>query len=846
MRRSGGAAASGNPCMSDSEKEANEEGTGTPQVGASLRVDPRTLSSEEQEFARMMGFADEGETDAPVAATTKPTPKPQPRPAEGEASDLALPPPLVSPAEIESPIAEAVADTVAGAVAAAPESPAPAPRDWEEIHPRAATLGRQSALIERADRVMKLEPTMAPPPPKSKDSSAPATMIPAPDVAALRTTLSERETRIAELESRVRELSVALEARSRTIATTAAASTSVLPVQAEIEKQKDALALEVDALLQERDRLGDALATASSARADLQHRVERLETALRAARGASGPLPDGERDLRAEVVGLRRRLEESGDEGRRLRETVDVQATELAIAAAHRDDREHENVQLRERIATFERDRAVQLERLDDALARQRELLALVSRVQAENVELRSTQAALEETLEARDLEISAREEHLLVTRRGLALRDEQLIDASERLEQERHRHELLETELDRARLAQTEMEERLLRREARIASLSTTLARIEEAIGRTLPPARAEAAIRVESPVVAAASLDGSDPIDSMPKVHATPIEAMPETLLDAPASVPPVLSPTTALPALFASWRNEKLSALSNEATTIDAFLARRLVERAGDASAAPLRITSLAGARPEAEVELARAWTALGGGEIAIQVLESSAASTALRREAIEAAGLTDSISISLWEAVDRPSQPEADALLLSDALCGQADPEAILDELLRGLRPDGLVLFADRIGGGPLELSETTLEKLGELWQVLPEAWTEQPALAVAPIAGDDGGAPAAATDLVSALFDRLEPVTTVGLGHVVDLAVGPARGFALSEPGVAAEAFLTSIDAIDESRSILESLPPRHGIAVFGCRNGRSERDATGGEVLGLAWMRSRR
>jgi len=796
--------------MSESEKETNEKETGAPQVGASLRVDPRTLSSEEQEFARLMGFADEGEAEPAKPATKKPAPTPAVRTLEVKASSAALPPPLESLREVASSVAVEVSGPGSEEVETLPETPGLRPRDWEEIHPRAATLGRQSALIERADRVMKLEPTAALHPPMPKSSVRPSPAIAAIDVAALQERLMGREARIAELEAMAHDPSAALEIRDRERTTHLA--------QPESDKQKDALVLEVDSLLQERDRLGDELATARNARAELQHRVARLEAALRATRGPSGPVPDGERDLRAEVVGLRRRLEESSDEHRRLRETLETQATALAIAAAHRDDRQHENDQLRERIDSFERDRALQIERLDDALARQRELLALVSRVQAENVELRSNQAALEETLEARDLEISAREEHLRVTRRGLALRDEQLIDASERLEQERHRHELLESELDRARLARSELEERLLRREARIASLATTLARIEEAIGRSVPRPSGEIAIAA-----------------------AMPVEAALETRDESRGSVAPELAPPIALPPVFATWRDEKVSALSGETMTIAGFLARRLVERSADATKAPIRITSLAGARPEAEVELARACTALGLGTLSIRVLEASSTSAEARRQAIQAAGLTGSISIELWGEADRTARPEAHALLLSDALWAQPEADAILDELVRGLRSNGLVLFADRIGGGSVDLSDATLEKLAELWQVLPETWTERPALASAPSAGDDGGAPTRATDLVSSLFTRFEPVTTVGFGHIADLAVGPERGFALSEPGDAVEPFLTSIDAIDESRSILESLPPRHGVAVFACREGEHAGEPAPVEVLGLQW-----
>jgi hypothetical protein len=316
-------------------------------------------------------------------------------------------------------------------------------------------------------------------------------------------------------------------------------------------------------------------------------RAERLEAALRAARGPSGPVPEGERELRAEVVGLRRRLEESSAESRRLRETIDLQATDLSIARAHRDDRQNEIDQFRRRIETLESERAAQVDRIDEALARQRELLALVSRIQAENVELRSTQAALEETLEARDLEISAREEHLLVTRRGLAARDEQLIDAAERLEQARHRHELLEAELERARLGQSELEEKLLRREARIASLSKTLTRIEDAIGRPVAERAAPAAVTAVAAVVHTEPVQADTPSERASK-PIQPSESLeqPATPIPAPA---PIASPA-ALPAPIVAWRNEKVRSLSGEDAGVPGFLARRLVENAGGSNASP----------------------------------------------------------------------------------------------------------------------------------------------------------------------------------------------------------------------------------------------------------------
>jgi hypothetical protein len=71
--------------------------------------------------------------------------------------------------------------------------------------------------------------------------------------------------------------------------------------------------------------------------------------------------------------------------------------------------------------------------------------------------------------------------------------------------------------------------------------------------------------------------------------------------------------------------------------------------------------------------------------------------------------------------------------------------------------------------------------------------------------------------------------------------------GRPRGALVSAPGAAAEAFLTSIDALDESRSLAEGLPPRHGVALL-VRRERSDAGlaADAPESLGLAWpVRSR-
>lgn len=804
MRSTGGATASGNPCMSDSDNPGADDGASVPIRDASLRVDPRSLSSDEKDFARMMGFADE--ESAPDAA---------PRPRKSVPRKPA--PPAVVP----------------------DESPEPA-REWEEIHPRAATLGRQAALVERADRVACLEAGGASP--LAGDEAAACVDTAAGErvergnsveVDALQARLAASERRIAELEAAARGLEAELGEKDRELEAHANGASA--------EKDAEGLRLELDALLQERDGLGDALAAANTARAEAQARVERLEAALRAARGPSGPVPDGERALRAEVIGLRRRLEETGEECRRLREILDERATELAIARAHRDDRQSEIDQHCARIEALERERASTIERLDEALSRQRELLALAARVQSENVELRSTQAALEETLEARDLEISAREEHLAVTRRGLATRDEQLQDASERLEQARHRHELLESELDRARLAQNELEQKLLRRDARIASLATTLARIEDAIGRPVtrpdPDAAALPAARTGPDVTEAHPYVPAE-VEPILPARATAPEECPAERIPDPRDAIRLIRPAT-LPPVLTAWRNEKLRVLLGGQTDLAGFLARHLVERFADPIREPIRILSLGGAHPAAEVDLARALAALGVGALSIEVFEVDEAGAEARREAVESAGLASSISIARFEDLANAPDDAVHGLLLCDALFDQPRPDAILGRFAEFLAPGGIVLFADRIAGGALRISDATQEKLAELWEVLPESWTSQPAFASAPRPGEDGGVAAPEVDLQAALDQYFIPVFTIGLGHLADLAIGPTRGFLVSDFGSAADAFLASIDALDESRTIEESLPPRQGVGVWVLREAASV--GADPERLGVPW-----
>ena len=93
MRSTGGAIASGNPCMSESDAKANEGEAGAPIHDASLRVDPRTLSSEEQDFARLMGFGEDPQTPGQEAPPRKAAARPRaPARDAAPASEDTLPP----------------------------------------------------------------------------------------------------------------------------------------------------------------------------------------------------------------------------------------------------------------------------------------------------------------------------------------------------------------------------------------------------------------------------------------------------------------------------------------------------------------------------------------------------------------------------------------------------------------------------------------------------------------------------------------------------------------------------------------------------------------------------------
>lgn len=684
--------------MSDEDANGTRGGEAPTSFDGSLRIDPRTLSSNEQDFARLMGFGDDGR---PAAESS-----PAPQPAAAAAPDA---PPAVVPRD-------------------APGTANESTRDWEEIHPRAAALGRQTALLERASRVPTLEAdaservgaearasTAGPiaaktEPPPLVAGSAPEGATPCTvDTAACRTA-EDQALRIAELEKTVEQV------RS-----------------------------ELDGALVERDRLLDAIALANAARSEAEARADRLASVHRATRTPSGPLPEGERALRAEVVGLRRRLEEASSEAHRLHARLDEAATDLAIARAQSEDRVQDLEAQQTRLDALEREQAAEREQLVASLARQRELAAQLTRVQAENVELRSTQ---------------------------------------------------------------TELEERLKRREARIAALAKTLARVEEAIGR-----------------------------GSTPREHHASAEEPVDLAIDAPAS--------HHRPATLGRWRDAqiRLHAADPSRAGLADYLAHALLTSQAATPSGALRITSLAGDALSIEVELVRALAARGRDDVAIRVVGDDGPRVETRQRLIAQAGLANQITVErAGDGADARTDAPADVLLIVDALFGRTAPEALLERALAGASETVRVLFADRLAGGPITLSERTSEKLAELWTVLPEHWTDRPAFSAPPRSGDDGGTPGWEKDQVALLGEAgLVPSATIGFGHVADLFLGAARGPDLDASPDAAEALLASIDAIDESRCLLEQLPPRHGAGIFLRRASLGGAPSAPPETIGLPW-----
>lgn len=767
--------------------------------------------------------------------------------------------------------------------------------EFEEIHPRSASAGIQDMLRTRADEVLARIET---------EASPLATAAHATDHHADLAASDERLTRLRDdLSDKDRALAAALAELDATHAELRSARAALDGAVAGDDKELEESRVELESVTIERDQLIDQLAATSGQLVQSQRSAEQLEASLRAARGALVPLPEGERALRAEVIGLRGRLDEAGQENVRLASEVASVATELAIATARVEDRQHEIDYHADRVRDLENELTEKDRHVEDVVGRHREALDLATRLQAENTEFRGAQAALEETLQARDLEISAREEHLRVIREGLTTRDTQLIDVKQTLEQERHRIEALEADLERANIEKVVLLEKVASRESRIATLTNTLGQIEEAMGQRLqlqPPAQPALAqaewtrpaaspssprtsAPAESPIemmqpgsepasgpsvesasptpppapeaalpaapepepvanpAASVAVESVEPVETTPEddrpvlreplpPSESPVTSVPELAPDADPAIDdgasdstpaPLLTAPPALPPILGRWRDHRLAELEEaESGSVPAFLADRLIRHLGESRPEAIYLRSLGGSLPDAEARLVAALHAEGVEGIRMEVLDVDEETAQARRHRIELACLGEVIDVRVGDLYDWNPDAPCHGILLSDALHFQAQPEVVLDHLSPMVARGALLLFAGRIGAGPVQLSASTLMRLEELWQFLPEPLASAEDLGRPPFRGDDGGSPNAETDPAAALVDRFEAIALVGFGHLADLVVGPSRGFALSDEDEGARQLLDSIVAIDESRGITESLPPRHGVGVF--------------------------
>ena len=844
--------------MADDDQNAEVE----EKLDASYKPDAAILDGDEADFAKALGFSLEDSAGAETPAAGEAAPAPFEADADVEEEPVAAAP-GTEPFEDEHGTAEEIAAT-AESTDDSPEEDAPSV-EYEDIHPRPATEGIQERLQERADEVMARNeidvPVAIMDAASAPEAFEQASTASGEALDQARTSLSERD----------RALAAALAELDATHADLAAVRAELDGTPSAEEKDLEEARIEIETVSIERDQLIDQLAATSGQLVQSQRTAEHLEASLRAARGALVPLPEGERALRAEVIGLRGRLDEAAQENVRLASEVASVATELSITAARVEDRQHEIDYHSDRAADLEAELEEKNQQLEATIARNRDGLALATRLQAENTELRSAQAALEETLQARDLEITAREEHLRVTREGLSTRDTQLVDLKEAVEQERHRIEALEADLERADIEKGVLFDKVARRESRIATLTNTLGRIEEAMGQRLqmamPPqpvlAQAEwtrptappAAMGDPTPATADDPADAgtpaAEPTASRPAFPAEPVVAYDAPVVTpepdvapefadlpisgesehaAEATAPRTLRVSPSLPPILSRWRDRRLEEFEEaEAPSVADFLADRLLGQVGNPGPEALFLRSLGGALPDAEVRLVTALQARGLEGIRMEVLDADEEAAQARRHRIELACLGEVIDVRVGDLEDWNTDAPCHAILLSDALHAQAHPEAVLDHLDPTVARGALLLFAGRIGAGPVQLSASTLMRLEELWQFLPEPLASSEGLARAPFRGDDGGTPAAAIDPAAALVDRFEAIALAGFGHLADLVVGPSRGFAISDDDEDGRQFLESVVAIDESRGLTESLPPRHGVGVFALGSaGRTE------------------
>ncbi len=759
-----------------------EDSRAEARLDASMKLDAATLSGDEADFAAALGFGKEpAPAPTPAASgSTRSTRSAKPEDDDASGAEAVEPQPSAEPAET-----------------------GPSEDDWESIAPRPAANSEQPLLEARAEALLA-DPGSPGQPPVTADR-APAHGDGVVDDAQP-ANRAELEARLRERERELTALRSQMQASDSTAKDDAPLATTPEAPDEEKDKQLELLRSEVDQLGLERDQLLDQLSTTREELAGTRAAKEKLAVSLQAARGALAPLPEGERALRAEVVGLRNRLEAADDELRARTNEIAGLATELAIATARAEDRENEVAYHVERCSELESERDASRQALADAHLRHREMTDLTARLRAENAELTSAQAALEETLQARDLEISAREEHLRVTLDGLGARDQQLQAGKDSLNQARRRIEALEDELDRAARDREALEADVVRRDERIARLCETLARIDAAIGERLPPTELE---RTNAPA--------SEPGVSEPAAPARPAREAREPLFVSPDPVD--------TPAVLSAWR-DAIASEAFDATTLSDLIAAQLIElRSGDTSTdRPLRVRSLAGGRLDAEVRLVQGLEACGVSALAVEVLDSDRERARMRRAAIERAGLGERIEVAEGDLCEWTTGEGTDVWLASDALHAQPRLEEILERIAHVMQRDAVFVFVGRLAGGPLKLSASVVARLEEIWAFLPDALTEQAGLGRPPFRGDDGGIAAADVDLAAALGARFDARVVAAFGHLADLVVGPARGAGLTPDAPEVERLLASIQAMDESRMPSEGLPARHGFGLFTLRS----------------------
>ena len=92
----------------------------------------------------------------------------------------------------------------------------------------------------------------------------------------------------------------------------------------------------------------------------------------------------------------------------------------------------------------------------------------------------------------------------------------------------------------------------------------------------------------------------------------------------------------------------------------------------------------------------------------------------------------------IDVEVGDLADWNADAPCHAVLLADALQGQSHLDDILEAMAPALARGALLLFVGRVGDGPVQLSASTLMRLEELWQVLPESLAERDGLGPTPL------------------------------------------------------------------------------------------------------------